>query len=282
MKKIKFCLMFALLGIVASCSDNDTVIFDSSEGGIGLLGFQRSIYDFPVEIDTTGETLSLILEVSNLSNVDRVYTINVLESSTADPDNYSIPSTITIPANSYSGEIVIVGNDVTLETSAETLDLELVDVSEDQLSLIRSSITVNLFQVCPIPPDYLVGTYTLGNLSGVVGPGNGTTNFEETMVTVSIGESQNQRVFRSALLPGFRPGKVDVVINLICGEIILANTGPSTPLGCAAGTAIRYGSATNNSPYDLSSDDFFFINYNEDVDGSCGGPFVDQTFFLEK
>lgn len=277
MKKIKFFLIAACIATLTSC-DYEPKVYDNVNGKT-LASFSSLTYDLPIVIDATGSS-DITVNTSTVSDVDRTFNIEVdMDNTTAIMGSYNVPTSVTIPAGEYSGTLTLTGTDVAgVDTTPEVLALNLV--GGDGFGVGPTAL-VSVFQVCPIPATFMVGDYLLGDISGVVGPGNGTSNFESIQVTIAVGATESQRVFRSAIYPGFRPTQVDVLVNLSCGELILANVGPSPGLGCTA-TDIRFDAASTASTYDLTDDTFIIVNYNEDVDDSCGGPFADQAFFLQK
>ncbi|WP_124980115.1 hypothetical protein [Nonlabens xiamenensis] len=272
--------LFAFLAIALIGCEEDLVIYDNVNGP-ALVAFSNSSFDLEIEIDATG-SVTVPVNVSTISDMDRTFNIEVSqdpEENTLVDMSVMIPSTVTIPANSYTGEVVITGQDVPgVDTAVETVVLRIEDGAGFS---VGQPTTINVFQVCPIPADYMVGDYSLFNLSGVVGPGNGTENFESGTVTLSVGSSPSQRVFSAAIYPGFRPTAVNNTINLVCGNLVLGQTGPSPALGCTA-TPLLFGPATNQTTYDLSDDTNIIVAYNEDIDGSCGGPFANQAILLQK
>lgn len=278
MKKTKIMIIASVVALLTGC-DPDVVIYDGSEGAKGLTNFENTSYSLPINVDDVG-SLDIKVFVSTISSVDRTFNIEVdTETSTAVPGSVNVPTSVTIPANAYEGMLRLNGTDVPgVDTNAELLVIRLVG---DGNIVAGPAANISVFQVCPIPATYFIGSYTLTNLSGVVGPGNGTTNYRNGVVTVTA-PSPTSRSFSTAILPGFRPAAVPTVLGLVCNTIVFNETGPTPGLGCVTGNVIRYGQATTPSTYNIADDTLFIINYNEDITGSCGGPFENQSFLLTK
>ncbi|WP_167343213.1 hypothetical protein [Nonlabens sp. SY33080] len=279
MKNLKYSFIaIATLFLIIGC-EYEPKVFDGN-GDLTLVQFSRSTYDLEIIIDATGE-LNIPVQSSTVSSTDRTFNVNVVnDGTTAITGSYSVPTSVTIPANEYEGTLTISGNDVAgVDTNAETLIIELEEGADFASG---GNAIISVFQICPVPDTFMIGDYTITDLAGVIGPGNGTENFESGTVTLSA-SSATGRSFSVAMLPGFRPTPGDVTINLICGNFILAETGPNPGIGCSAAD-IRFGAATTPTSYplDFSDDSLFIVTYDEDILGSCGGPFPDQSFLLQK
>jgi len=280
----KLLLAIAVVGFTA-CDDREEIIYDGNNtSNQALIGFSKESYNLEIEKDATG-TLNIPIYSSALRNSDRTFNINIVvgdDTTTADPSTYNLPATVTIPANEYQGNLIIEGTDNGVETTPEILTIELEGVNAtDASSLITS--TINIYEVCPIPADFLVGSYTIADGTATVGPGNDSANFDTATVNISVGETPTSRVFSAVVLPGIG-GANDITLSLVCGEFVLGNVNPG--ISCGDDIPYIYTKATDggfvNSTYDLNqSDDSFLITYTEDLEGSCGGPF-ESTFQLTK
>jgi len=158
--------------------------------------------------------------------------------------------------------------------------MKLFYLSVFLLFFFNSKAQHNVNEDCSIPATFLVGEYTISDVEATTGPDNDTSNFEPGIVTLS-GEG-TARTFQSRVLPAFLIDFQDVVLNLNCGIFQLGDLDPG--LQCTAGTPYIFSSTTEDqsSSYTIEgSDDFFVINYIEDPNGSCGGPFL-SSFSLTK
>lgn len=228
-------IMFLSLSIIAlafsSCGDPDKTIFEGTPGDQVIVTFDLESISLPVVIDSTG-SVEVQVNTTTTSPQDRTFDIEVLEGenkTTADPATYSVPATMTIPANKYIGTFTITGTDIGVETTPEIVTIQLSS-TDPNIIVERNVSVVNIYQVCPIPSDFLVGEYQLEDVVGTLG-GLFTTpgpNFKSAIVTVRIGETPTQRVFSASLLPAIGGATTEIVLDLVCGEFKLgekANAG---------------------------------------------------------
>lgn len=267
MKKLAYILVGVL--ILSSCDEHENELYDNVNGST-LIGFNRSSIDVPVDIDTDNfsRTLDVTVSVSTISDVERSYTVSVLaDDSTVDASNYQLPANVTIPANSYNGTFTIGFQDATLETEAEILTLALdgADAAFD------SPVTLSVFQVCPIPSDYMIGDYEISDNEIVF---NGT-NFTTRTVTISEGDSATSREFVTDWSGG---PAFTVTLNLVCNELIYASTN-STGFTGGGEPIIITPASENDSTYDVADDSFFIVEY-DNIAGSFGT--FEGSFFLFK
>ncbi|WP_298154408.1 hypothetical protein [Flavobacterium sp.] len=169
----------------ASCGEADTAVYDGTSDSQTLLSFSNAVYTLPVLVNATGE-LEVTLNSSTVSNVDRVFNISVIsEESSADPATYSVPSTVTIPANSNKGVLVVHGMDVGLE-DPKVLTISFATNADGQVFDANKAI-INVTQVCPVDRDSLLGTYAAVETPG---PYNYT-------VIAEAGDAPNELVLRN-------------------------------------------------------------------------------------
>jgi hypothetical protein len=279
MKKIIYLLSLVL--IVTSCDDFEPATFD---GGQTLVYFPDTSVNLDVTIGDTG-VASVQINTTTLSNSDRSVTFQIVEEGTnANSENYDIPSfTATIPAGEYFGSFQINGIDISVDTTPELLLLELVSAGDDAV-ITQDIVEVSIKQVCPVPSDFLIGDYSIVDVSAQIGPGNGTENFASGTVSIEVGDEPTTRTFNVGILPAFA-GNLDVELSLVCNSFVLQEVDPS--LSCDGGeNSYIFQSATvggsADSTYDLLNIlDQYVINYTEDPEGSCGGPFA-SSFSLTK
>lgn len=147
MKKILTILtiMFSL-ALFTNCEKNDD---SPAITGIDYVGFES---DFQIGVDPTGTASSDVkVAVSKASSSPRVFNISVVsDMTTADASAYSVPSSVTIPANSTVGvfAVDVVGSNV--NSSGD--DILAVEITSEGSGLFKSDpISLNLKQVCPNP-----------------------------------------------------------------------------------------------------------------------------------
>ncbi|MBC8645415.1 hypothetical protein H9W95_19440 [Flavobacterium lindanitolerans] len=75
------------------------------------VAFEKAAYNLPIPVNSS-TSVDIKFVASNKSNVARTYNLTVVaEETNANPLTYSVPATLTIPANSYEGIATITGTD---------------------------------------------------------------------------------------------------------------------------------------------------------------------------
>lgn len=113
--------------------------------------FSGTKYEISIQQPETSGSVQVVVYSTRVTGSDRTFTINVDPSSTADPAFYTVPSSVTIPANSNEGIINIETTDANLGTSI-VLNFENVE------GLYEGGQTiVNI--PCPFNIQSFVGTF---------------------------------------------------------------------------------------------------------------------------
>ncbi len=140
--------------LVSNCEENDDTPTIISIDFVGLeSGFQ-------IGVDPSG-TISQEIRIaaSQTSGDTRTFNLAVnADLTTADALAYTVPATVTIPANSNVGSFIVEVVGANVDTSgADVLVVELS--SEAERLFISDPITLNLKQVCPNPELVLDFTF---------------------------------------------------------------------------------------------------------------------------
>jgi len=162
------------LALVTGC-DHDEPTFEPS---FASLEFAPGGQNVGVEL---GGSTSYDVNVytGNIVGTDREFTINVGGASTLDPNGYTVPSTVTVPAGSNEGSFTVQVSDFNLGLTGKTLILNLA--KQEDVS-IGDPLRLNVATVCPgkeFVIDFVLDAYpgetgyTLVNAAG------------ETVVSVS-------------------------------------------------------------------------------------------------
>jgi|GEM_PF-1302093 len=288
--------IFALSALLFACDTTDetslsgrtdTVYFDDSEATLDITNLDPG-------------TVSFDVLVSKSASNARTLTLDVDASSTAIASTYAIDAaTLTIPANSITGTVTVNGvYDASIpSTGTENLILNL----DGDLGLQSANpgigatnkqfnITINRSCVNPanVPADYFVGDYTLANISAFIGPAVGDVNFEEVTVTLTVnGANPNLRDFTTTILPTWSAdngvvANIDVTASIeftALSGVVLTDIG--TNIGCGSEIVFKTAGA-DNSAWIVCDDDTITVNYTEDDNTDCGGPFLGSAFSLTK
>lgn len=136
------------VSVLVGCSNDDDFTPPN------YVTFAEDAMGFAVDQNSTG-TFDVKVFTSTVTGSDRTFGINVLESSTADAASYSVPATVTIPANTNEGTITVDVTDTNISNSGETLVLAI----EGESGLfVGEPLSVSLTRNCP---SDLAGTYSV-------------------------------------------------------------------------------------------------------------------------
>ncbi|BAO74863.1 hypothetical protein [Winogradskyella sp. PG-2] len=140
MKKIfKYIVLGVFITAAYSCDE------DATSNSVDYVTFESSPTTFRVAENATS-TKDVMVYAGNKTGSDRTYSVLVNEGSTL-ATSYSVPSTVTIPANSNVGVLpVSVTDDANLQYVAQTLIVEFAELSGASLG---GSLTINVAEDCP-------------------------------------------------------------------------------------------------------------------------------------
>ena len=114
----------------------------------------------PTVVVEQGASVSFDVNVytSQASGSDRTFNLAVDQSATTtDAENYSVPATITVPANSKEGTMTVTVTDNGLGVEAEMLVLK---ISNSDGLILGNDVNITIQKFCPFDINNFVGTYT--------------------------------------------------------------------------------------------------------------------------
>lgn len=154
MKKITYLiLLFLSVFAFTNCSDDIGGTED-----INYVSFEGSSISMVVNKNSSADRVVKVY-ATQITGADRVFTIKALtDLSTADPAAYSIPSSVTIPANTNVGEFTVTISDVNI--AANGVKLILGFESQNDL-LTGANMTVNMMRFCPLVIEDFLGDYVI-------------------------------------------------------------------------------------------------------------------------
>lgn len=151
MKKISFLLVSIALWGFYSCNSDD-----QDQNTINYVSFESTSYSFGVDLQSSNSN-DIKIYTTRISNAERMFTINVeTDLSTADPASYTVPASVSVPANSNEGAFTVNISDLNISPDGETLVLSFTN--EEGL-FIGDPITFNIKQICPYPETQLDITF---------------------------------------------------------------------------------------------------------------------------
>lgn len=277
---IAICAVMALF--VSSCGDEELVVFDN-ENGQTYVKFAQSVIDLPVVFDSSAEIM-LPVQVTTLSSSDRTVSVSVINTTADDAATsaqFSVGSTVTIPANSYEGMLSFTGIDAGIEigeTKTVTLQIDSIEGS-GEANIETTPTVISMFQVCPVEDDFFIGDYELTTTANGI---FGTVIFPQGTVTISQGASSaDARVFTAQVYPDLGTfGDIDFNFTLVCGTVVVAG-GQVTGVGCG-GTSTTIGPSNLTGGYTAGDDSTITIDLADDEGGASCGSQVNAQFVLTK
>lgn len=153
MKKTYYTLLFLLTIITLySCEDQNGIDPD-----FNFITFDDTP-NITVSQNSTFEQKTVVYS-SRSTDSDRVINISInLDETTADPNSYNVPNTITIPANSNKGEFIIKISDTNIDASGESLTIEF-DTSDGLFT--GDALSLSIYKSCELDINLFLGDYTI-------------------------------------------------------------------------------------------------------------------------
>lgn len=139
----KLAFIFIASGILISCEENDIPTIDDN---VELVQFSQSSFNVTVPSDES-TTVTVPVNVTNISNQDRTFPATVVESSTAVDGSFSI-GTVTVPAGSYTGEVDVTLSPDNLEDGESYTLVFSLPPFADGSSTDQATITFNKQIIC--------------------------------------------------------------------------------------------------------------------------------------
>ena len=155
MKKFIYHFLFAILLMLSFVNCEEGL---PEPTGINFITFDEASKSFLLD---EGSTINTEIKIFTASNVGSDLVIDLATTTTLDASNYTLPSSVTIPANSNEGviELSITENNLD-KINGETLDISFSSPNGYFNGETGLSITVNVFCPSEIAGSYI---YSDGN-----------------------------------------------------------------------------------------------------------------------
>lgn len=162
MKKITTILLLSLVAFVFNnCSEEVDGTAD-----LNYVSFEVNTPKLIVEQGSSAD-MDIKLYSTQVAGSDRTFSVEVLQdATTANPESYSVPGTVTIPANSNEGTLTISASDENLGQDPVTLGLEVVG---DGNFYKGNTASLTIQKHCTLDINDFVGTFS-GETEGDWGP----------------------------------------------------------------------------------------------------------------
>ncbi len=141
-------------------------------------------------LKSTSVSIDVHVYSTQISGSDRTFNVIVSDDTTLDPTSYSVPATVTIPANSNDGFIAVMFSD-----SDDTLDEQGVLVLDLDLGTTDtfkgSSINLNVQKKCPLNDiNDLVGSFSVtSDPNGYENPFTTTASGDSSLIVDGLAQT---------------------------------------------------------------------------------------------
>lgn len=280
-----FGIMLAFVAVACSTKEDDTVyLADRTSVAYFVPGSAGTLF---VREDSPS-VFNVVVGVSEAKNVDRTFEIEVLPTSTASPESYTIQAGIlSVPANSVVGSFTVTGDFANSSLSGDILRIKLVSV-EDTFLGSRDVFNLTIIRLCPLEAPF-TGSYLMTQVTPGYAPAAGAPVFgNNILVNVTAGATELERQFQVKFYPSLglgNPSTVPIVFELSCGNANMVGNSTASGVGC--GGSIAVGPTTGTpSNFNAADDSVIEITFHEDSNapgaGSCTASGQQTTIRLEK
>lgn len=259
--------------IFTSCEETQSPIYDGNQT-LAYFGGSTSSVNLAVPIQDASATITVPVNVSNLSSSDRTVTVSASDASAATSDQYSFNGQVTIPANSYFGTLEVTGLQNNLSQTGDNLILQIDSVSDGGVAA-SATFTVNIVQVCPFDITNFYGDYTAVG-GDVFNPGVNYT------ITAVAGPDPNTVLLSNAENRGPTTGLIMIQLEPDTGVVNIV----SEDYGTVLYQHSTFGPVTAVIGGDVGPSSFNVCTYGMEIDyrgcvaAGCFGS--DRGFTLEK
>lgn len=267
MKNIFKYLGLALALVLVSC-DEDPLIYNGAANP--LIAFSASTYNLEIVIDATG-TLDVPVNASAAASTDRTFNVMVdMAATDAIAGSYTVPATVTIPANEYTGTLSITGTDVAgVDTTSKTL---VINIEAGAGYTAGPAASINVYQICPVDAAFFTGDYQMTHL---VFNGFGVPTFGFGKIVTLANPGGTTRTFDAPYAPDLGAfSTITWSFALSCNEVIFGfRQDGAVGCGGAANGNIELSTADatfGNGTYDPNNDATFTMNLVDDEIDDCG------------
>lgn len=273
MKKLIIPFLLVMTLVFQSCEETQSPIYDGSQT-LAYFNATPLSANLGVLVSEQSATYTVPINVSTLSSSDRTVSVSAAASSTATPNQYSFSGSVTIPANSYSGELVVTGIQDGLTQTGDNLVLQIDGVDDGGVGS-PSTFTLTIVQLCPFDIADYYGDYTAVG-GDVFNPGTDYT------ITAVAGPDPNTLLLSNAENRGTSTGMIMLELDPDTGfiEIVSETYGTVLYVHPTFGNVTATVAAdTNPSTFNVCTQTMV-IDYIGCVSAGCFTS--DRGFTLEK
>ena len=143
--KFLLILIIPILSFLNSCDSDDSNLTHNTIISAGKYEFDLGV------IVNTSNSIDIDIYTNDIVGSDRTFNLMISEESTGTSADYTVPSSVTIPANENKATISVQAMDVT-----NTL---IIEIEEQSGVYAAEDIVINILKVCPFDINDFVGTY---------------------------------------------------------------------------------------------------------------------------
>jgi len=298
MKNIYFksFIVITFVALLFSCDQGDSRFGDDTST-LGWIEFRTAasstgsnptVIEIPLDINVPvyQEGINITYTVTPV-NGDYTQFVNTTGGTIfVDPVDVTRTAIISLP---FQNEDVVRCDSIDFDVTLTADDVDGVSLGVDNDSVLTHRVTIAISENPTVLPDtYFVGEYNIEDTLATIGPGNGTENFESGTIMLMVDSmNPNKRTFMTGILPAFTGASFDISIDFTADNVVQLDL-VGSGIGCSApeysfgpiddADAVAGDAATSWSICDDSS---ITINYVEDPNGSCAGPYA-ASFTLTK
>ena len=145
--KTRISIILIALFTFISCEE-DLIIYDVDNGQAVVAFNGATNVDLPVTIEGVS-SVDLEIGVTTKSESSRTFNVSIDPSSTADSGEYSVDTSVVIPAGEFTGTLTVTGNfEAVPDGVTNTLVLNINEPSAGILGQ-KTQVTINIFRFCP-------------------------------------------------------------------------------------------------------------------------------------
>lgn len=152
MKKI-FTLLSLMTLVIVSCEEPSPEVFSGEPIAYYLDGDSGTF-----TITSEEDAYTITVGTTNTTPQDRVFSVEIDESSTATSDQYNISENLVIPGNSHFGTITVTGNIANVVPGSQVI-INLKEVQSTAVAGFQNSFTLDLYLYCAFDRDSYIGDY---------------------------------------------------------------------------------------------------------------------------
>ncbi len=130
--------------------------------------------------------------------------------------------------------------------------------------------------VCNLDTNSFVGDYLIEEITPYV---DGPTFADGSVVEVTVGNTDTERVFFTPNYPDYCATLNDFVLLFVCGEIIIPTQ--ESVCACSSGAGF-FGPSDSPANYDANDDSVFLMSFLNDVESDCAPPEVTTYRFTKQ